>query len=248
MGGHSGCQIQLFWGGDRGGNGGGVVTGLTGGYRWLWSGHRQWVPCKSEGERERRGKAGVLRSVLWALRQKSWTMKILWVPGHYFLGENERSEEEARRGERSELSREESVNLSLQVRPPHDPRQLVRAGRKTLFCGGQILWWGEWNSAAPVGLVLGLQGGEMEGLIRRESLGVGGDALQGLGATQSYSEVPEVKHNKNCTSKTTSSSSGPAQYALLATLGHFLFIYMFYIQIWQHMQHSITQSTACGSS
>ena len=71
----------------------------------------------------------------------------------------------------------------------------------------------------------------MEGLIRRESLGVGGDAPQGLGATQSYSEVPEVKHNKKCTSKTTSSSLGPAQYALLATLGHFLFIYMFYIQI-----------------
>ena len=70
----------------------------------------------------------------------------------------------------------------------------------------------------------------MESLIRRESLGVGGDAPQGFGATQSYSEVPEVKHNKNCTSKT-SSSSGPAQYALLATLGHFLFIYMFYIQI-----------------
>ena len=66
----------------------------------------------------------------------------------------------------------------------------------------------------------------MEGLIRRESLGVGGDTPQGLGATQSYSEVPEVKHNKNCTSKTTSSSSGPAQYALLATLGHFLFIYI----------------------
>ena len=71
----------------------------------------------------------------------------------------------------------------------------------------------------------------MEGLIRRESLRVGGDVSQGLGATQSYSEVPEVKHNKNCTSKTTSSSSGPARYALLATLGHFLFIYMFYIQI-----------------
>ena len=31
-------------------------------------------------------------------------------------------------------------SLSLQVRPPHGPRQLVRAGRKTLFCGGQILW------------------------------------------------------------------------------------------------------------
>ena len=71
----------------------------------------------------------------------------------------------------------------------------------------------------------------MEGLIQRESLGVGGDAPQGLGATQSYSEVPEVKHNKNCTFKTTSSSLGPAQYALLATLCHFLFIYMFYIQI-----------------
>ena len=59
-----------------------------------------------------------------------------------------------------------------------------------------------------MGLVLGLHGGEMEGLIRRESLGVGGDAPQGLGATQSYSEVHEVKHNKNCASKTTSSSSG----------------------------------------
>ena len=58
VGGHSGCQIQLFWSEDRGGNGGGVVTGSTGGYWWLWSGHRQWVPCKSEGGRERRGKAG----------------------------------------------------------------------------------------------------------------------------------------------------------------------------------------------
>ena len=66
----------------------------------------------------------------------------------------------------------------------------------------------------------------MEGLIRRESLGVGGDAPQGLGATQSYSEVPEVKHNKNCTSKTASSSSGPAQYALPATLGYF-FVYIY---------------------
>ena len=57
MGGHSGCQIQVFWGGDRGGNGGGVVTGSTG-YWWLCSGHWQWVPCMSEGGRERRGKAG----------------------------------------------------------------------------------------------------------------------------------------------------------------------------------------------
>ena len=71
----------------------------------------------------------------------------------------------------------------------------------------------------------------MEGLIRRESLGVGGDAPQGLGATQSYSEVPEMKHNKNCTSKTTSSSSRPVQYTLPATLAHFLFIFMFYIQM-----------------
>ena len=47
------------------------------------------------------------------------------------------------RGGRSELSREESINLSLQVRPPHGPRQLVRADRKTLFCGRQILWRGE---------------------------------------------------------------------------------------------------------
>ena len=35
-----------------------MVTGSTGGYWWIWSGHRQWVPCKSEGGRERRGKAG----------------------------------------------------------------------------------------------------------------------------------------------------------------------------------------------
>ena len=109
---------------------------------------------------------------------------------------------------------------------------------------GERLPRGRWGRGHDIGL----PGEEMEGLIRRESLGVGGDAPQGLGATQSYSEVPEVKHNKNCTSKTTSSSSGPAQYALLATLGHFLFIYMFYIQIRRHMQHSITQSTACGST
>ena len=60
-----------------------------------------------------------------------------------------------------------------------------------------------------MGLVFGLHGGEMEGLIQRESPGVGGDAPQGLDAAQSYSEVPEVKHNKNCTSKTKSSSLGP---------------------------------------
>ena len=84
-----------------------------------------------------------LRSVLWALRQESWTMKILWVPGHYFRGENERSAEEVKRGGRSELSREESVNLSLQVRPPHGSRQLARTNRKTGVCGGQILWRGE---------------------------------------------------------------------------------------------------------
>ena len=152
-------------------------------------------------------------------------MKILWVPGHYFFGENESSDEEARRGGRSELLREESVNLSLQVRPQHGPRQLARADRKTEVCGGKILWRGEWDSSAPVGLVLGFHGGEMEDLIRWESLGVGGDAPQGLGATQSSFEMPEVKHNKTCTSKTISSSSGPAQYALPATLGHFLFIY-----------------------
>ena len=57
MGGHSGCKIQVFWGGDRGGNGGSMVTGSTGGYWWLCSGHWQWVPCMSEGGRERRGKA-----------------------------------------------------------------------------------------------------------------------------------------------------------------------------------------------
>ena len=67
-------------------------------------------------------------------------MKILWVPGHYFLG---KKREEAGRGGRSELSREESVNLSLQVRPPHGPRQLARADRKTGVCGGQILRRGE---------------------------------------------------------------------------------------------------------
>ena len=41
------------------------------------------------------------------------------------------------------------------------PRQLARADRKTGVCRGQILWRGEWDSAAPVGLVLGLHGGEM---------------------------------------------------------------------------------------
>ena len=71
-----------------------------------------------------------------------------------------------------------------------------------------------------------------ENRIRSESLGVGGDALQGLGAAQIYSEAPEVKHNyNNCTSKTTSLSSGSAQYTPPATLAHFLFIYMFYIYI-----------------
>ena len=70
-------------------------------------------------------------------------MKILWVPGDYFLGENESSDEEARRRGMGELSREESVNLSLQVRPPHGPRQLALADRKTGVCGGQILWRGE---------------------------------------------------------------------------------------------------------
>ena len=88
----------------------------------------------------------------------------------------------------------------------------------------------------------------MEGLIRRESPGVGEDAPQSLDAAQSYSEVPEVKHNKNCTSKTKSSFSGPAQHALPATLAPFLFIYMFYIQNLRNMQHSITQRTAGGSS
>ena len=34
------------------------VTGSTGGYWWLWSGHRQWVLCMSEGGREQRGKVG----------------------------------------------------------------------------------------------------------------------------------------------------------------------------------------------
>ena len=64
-------------------------------------------------------------------------------PWPLFPRRNERSEEEARRGGRSDLSREESVNLSPQVRPPHGPRQLARAGRKTGVCGGQILWRGE---------------------------------------------------------------------------------------------------------
>ena len=115
------------------------------------------------------------------------------------------TKEEARRGGRlSEKRRTEwavtrgDVNLlSLQVRPPHGPRLLARAGRKTGVCGGQILWRGEWDSAAPVGLVLGLHGGEMEGLIRRESPGVGGDGPQSLGAAQSYSEVSEWSTTKN---------------------------------------------------
>ena len=66
----------------------------------------------------------------------------------------------------------------------------------------------------------------MDGLIRRQSPGAGGDAPQGLDAAQSYSEVPEVKHNKNCQFlRHKSSSSEPAQYALPATLAPFLFIY-----------------------
>ena len=108
-----------------------------------------------ERRRERaEGRLGVLRSALWPLKQKSWTMKILWVPGHYFLWENERSDEEARRG-RNELLREESVNLSLQVRPPHGLRQLrALEGRQESaegrFCGeenetAQHLW--VWCSA-----------------------------------------------------------------------------------------------------
>ena len=67
-------------------------------------------------------------------------MKILLVPAHYFLG---KKREEAGRGGQSELSREESVNLSLQVRPPHGPPHLERADQKTGVCGGQILWRGE---------------------------------------------------------------------------------------------------------
>ena len=33
-----------------------------------------------------------------------------------------------------------------------------------------------------------------------------------------------------------------------AAIAHFLFTYMLYIQIWRHMQHSVTQSTACRST
>ena len=247
MGGHSGCQIQVFWGGDRGGNGGGMVTGSTGGYWWLCSGHWQWVPCMSEGGRERRGKAGGAEERPVGTETEELDHEDSVGPWPLFplrkreirRGSEKRTEWAVTRGECKSLSSGEATTR---------PSAAARTGRKTGVCGGQILWWGEWDSAAPVGLVLGLHGGEMEGLIRRESLGVGGDAPQGLGATQSYSEVPEVKHNKNCTSKTTSSSSGPAQYTLPATLAHFLFIFMFYIQMWQHMQHSVTQSTACGST
>ena len=80
----------------------------------------------------------------------------------------------------------------------------------------------------------------MEGLIRRESLGVGGDAPQDLGATQSYSEVPEVKYNKNCTSKTTSSSSGLAHF-LFFTFRPFFFIAALFV-----LKHSTTSFTGTG--
>ena len=83
----------------------------------------------------------------------------------------------------------------------------------------------------------------MEGLIRRESLGVGGDAPQGFGATQSYSEVPEVKHNKNCTSKTISSSSGPAQYVLVIFCLYIcifcLYIYFTAYATFYHSEHCL---------
>ena len=52
----------------------------------LVTGSESLVRAK-EGESEE-GRLGELRSFLWALRQENWTMKILWVPDHYFLGEN----------------------------------------------------------------------------------------------------------------------------------------------------------------
>ena len=64
----------------------------------------------------------------------------------------------------------------------------------------------------------------MEGLFRRESPGVGGDAPQGLGVPQSYSDVTEVKHNKNCTSKPTSSLRARHNILFLPLLIIFVYI------------------------
>ena len=54
-----------------------------------------------EGE-STEGRLGELRRVLLALRQHNWTMKLLWIPGDYVLGGNERADEEAKRGGRME--------------------------------------------------------------------------------------------------------------------------------------------------
>ena len=82
---------------------------------------------------------------------------------------------------------------------------------------------------------------------------VGGNAPQGLGAAQSYSEAPEVKHNNKCTSKITSSSSGLTQYVPTTKLAHFLLIIIYVLHtkltayatfchsdhsLWIHIVHS----------
>ena len=247
VGGHSGCQIQLFWGGERDGNGGGVVTGSTGGYWWLWSDHRQWVPCKSEGGRERRGKAGDAEERPVGTETEELDHEDSVGPWPLFPrrkreirggSEKRRTEWAVMRGECKSLSSGEATTRpsAAGARWLEDiilrrAESVARRMRQRSTCG---------FGARPS---------------RRRDGGPDSERVTGSwwrrpSGPQSYSEVPEVKHNKNCTSKTTSSSSGPAQYALRATLGHFLFIYinMFYTQIWQHMQHSITQSTACGST
>ena len=254
MGGNSGCQIQLFWGGDRGGNGGGVVTGSTGGYWWLCSGHWQWVPCKSEGGRERRGKAGGAEERPVGTETEELDYEDSVGPWPLFSrikreirggSEKRRTEWAVTRGECKSLSSGEATPRPSAAGARWSEDIILRRGRfcgegefRILLQGRSILW--VWCSAFKEERWRAWFGESLWELVETP--------LRGLGATQSFYEVPEVKHHKNCTSKTTSSSSGPAQYALLATLGHFLFIYMFYIQIWQHMQHSVTQSTACGST
>ena len=135
-------DIQLFWGGDRGGNGGGVVTGSTGEYWWLWSGHRQWVPCKSEGGREQRGKAGGAEEHPVGTETEEldhedsvgpWPL-FPWRKREIRRGSKKRTEWAVTRGECKSLSSGEATTRPLAA---------ARAGRKTLFCGGQILWRGQ---------------------------------------------------------------------------------------------------------
>ena len=189
-----------------------------------------WSPTVSP-LKERRGREGSLRelrSVMWALRQESWTMMIPLVPGHYFLGENERADEEARRGGRSELSREESVNLSLFRRDHYTAlgswcalvgRQDSAEGR---FCGEEnetAQHLRVWCSAFKEERLMAWFGNSLRELVRRPSLPRRCSELCWV----AESEAQQKLHLRD------NISSGPAQYALPATLSHFLFIYIFYI-------------------